>query len=66
MKRSTELTLFTLTVCILSIIALHGASKMRVSIDVMASDTAKTYLLNKGESSFPVIGSPKEELETDR
>jgi hypothetical protein len=56
MKRATELTLFTLTVSILTLLALHGAAKMRVSLDATAADTAKTItIIQEGSESFPTI-----------
>lgn len=67
MKRLTELTLFTLAVLTLSLLALHGFQRMRVSIDAMASDTAKSYLLTKPVTySAPAIEYTNEDLETDK
>lgn len=67
MKRLTELTLFTVAVLTLSLLALHGAQKMRISLDAMASNTAKTYLLSKPVTySAPAIEYTNDDLETDK
>lgn len=67
MKRLTDLTLFTLAVLALSLLALRGAQHMRVSLDAMASDTAKSYLLTKPVPySAPAIEYTNEDLETDK
>ena len=56
MKRITDLTVFTLAVLTLSLIALHGAAKMRVSLDATANQTAKTItIIQEGTDEFPEV-----------
>lgn len=50
-----QLIPFTLTVLTLTLLALHGIAKMRVSLDATANEAAKTYLKVSPAESFPEI-----------
>ena len=62
MKRLTELTLFTLTVAVLTLACLQGALNMRLSLDAMAENAAKTYLLNRQPQPIKIIQEGTDEF----